>query len=166
MKIVLSLLLLLLVSTGAYAQTPQIDRIDVVEYGIYTVNTESTLSAPGVAGGTRNIVSDIRHAATTRNVPAQKGVKFGYRFTVIGAPAGTIVPIHMVVILPLPGLRDPAMQKPFTRDEYDRTAGIGTTSFTTYSLDDDWEVVPGIWTFQIWYQGRKLAEQKFTVVKQ
>jgi hypothetical protein len=43
---------------------------------------------------------------------------------------------------------------------------IGTTQFRSYVLDNDWEVVPGVWIFQVWYQGRKLAEQKFTLVKQ
>jgi len=38
MRIVLSLLLLLLTSASAYAQTLQIERIDVLEHGIYTAD--------------------------------------------------------------------------------------------------------------------------------
>jgi len=166
MRIALPLLLSLLASTGAYAQTPQIDRIDVVEYGIYTTTTENKVSAPGTASGTRAIVTDIRHAATTRTVSAQKGVDFGFRYTVVGAPAGAVVPIRFVTIFPAPGLRNPDTQQLKARSEYDFNVAIGQTSFKSYGLDNDWKVVPGIWTMQIWYQGRKLAEQSFTVVKQ
>ncbi len=166
MRIALALLLSLLAASGAYAQTPQIDRIDVVEYGIYTTTATGEVSAPGTASGTRSIVTDVRHAATTRTVPAQKGAEFGFRYTVVGAPAGAIVPIHFVTIFPAPGLRNPATQQVKDRSEYDVNVAIGQTSFKSYGLDNDWEVVPGVWTMQIWYQGRKLAEQKFTVVKQ
>jgi hypothetical protein len=156
----------LLVSTGAYAQTPQIDRIDVVEYGIYTGNTQGTQSAPGTATGTVSTIGDIQRAATTRTVPAQQGVRFGFRFVVVGAPAGTVVPLHMVTIFPPPGLTNPATQQRKAQSEYDTSAAIGTTSYKGYNFTNDWEAAPGIWTMQIWYQGRKLAEQTFTVVRQ
>jgi len=38
--------------------------------------------------------------------------------------------------------------------------------YRDYTFAHDWELLPGVWTFQIWYQGRMLAEEKFTVVKQ
>jgi hypothetical protein len=166
MRIVLPLLLLLLVSTGAYAQTPQVDRVDVVEYGIYTANTQSTQLAPGTAAGTVSTINDIQHAATTRTIPAQQGVRFGFRFVVVGAPAGTVVPLHMVTIFPPPGLTNPATQQLKAQSEYDTNAPIGATWYKGYSFTNDWEVLPGNWTMQVWYQGRKLAEQTFTVVRQ
>jgi hypothetical protein len=166
MRIALLFLLLLLAVPGAYAQAPQIDRIDVVEYGIYTGNTQAMQSAPGTATGTVSTISDIQHAATTRTIPAQQGVRFGFRFVVAGAPAGAIVPLHMVTIFPPPGLTNPATQQLKAQSEYDTTAAIGTTSYKGYNFTNDWEVAPGVWTMQIWYQGRKLAEQSFTVVRQ
>jgi hypothetical protein len=164
MRIVLSLFLLLAVSTGVRAQT-QIDRIDIGEYGIFTADTTNTTLAPG-AVTTQNTVRNVRLAVTTRTIPAQPGVRFGFRYTVVGAPAGTKVQLHMVTIFPAPGLTDPATQKSATRYEYDIDRTIGTEQYTGYNFDDAWEAVPGVWTFQIWDQGRKLAEQTFTVVKQ
>jgi Domain of unknown function (DUF3859) len=165
-KTVLSLLLLTFLSIGANAQAPRVDSIKIVDYGLYTNNVTAKESAPNVPGGSRNIVKEIRHAATTRTVPAQQGVVFGFNFTVVGAPAGTVVPLHMVDVYPPPGLRDPATQKLSDHAEYNRTATIGSQTFTSYGFDHDWELVPGVWTIQIWYEGRKLAEQQFTVVKQ
>ena len=165
MRTVISVLLLLLSSAGTYAQTPQIDHIDVVDYGIYTANTESIEALPGTAASDLAIRNDIRHVKTTRTVPAQQGMEFGFRYVVVGAPVGTVVPLHMVTIFPSPGLRNPATRQIKAQSEYDRSKTIGTTSYRSYVLDNGWEVVAGIWTFQIWYQGRKLAEQKFTVAK-
>ena len=34
-----------------------------------------------------------------------------------------------------------------------------------YGFDNAWEIVPGVWTEQIWYQDRMLAERTFTVSK-
>ena len=166
MRIALPLLLLLLAATGAYAQTPRVDRIDVVEYGIYTATTTGHEAAPGTAVGAVNTISDLQHAATARTVPAQQGIRFGFRYTVVGAPAGADVPLHMVTIFPPPGLTNPATQQLKAQSEYDSSATIGTASYKGYQLTAPWEVVPGVWTLQIWYQGRKLAEQSFTVVKQ
>ena len=75
-------------------------------------------------------------------------------------------PASSVTIFPSPGLRDPASSQPKTRSEYDWSTTIGEQSFRIYTFDSDWEIVPGVWTQQLWYQGRMLAEQKFTVVKQ
>src|SRR5271165_442340 len=79
MKLVLSLLLFAFSGGTAYAQTPHVDRIDVPEYGIYTANMDSKVPAPGTATGTRNVVGNVQHEATTRTVPAQLGVHFGFR---------------------------------------------------------------------------------------
>ena len=40
---------------------------------------------------------------------------------------------------------------------------IGALCLLGYGFDNAWEIVPGVWTEQIWYQDRKLAERTFTV---
>jgi hypothetical protein len=45
------------------------------------------------------------------------------------------------------------------------TKTIGKESYTDYGSDHDWELAPGTWVIELWCQGRKLAEQGFTVVK-
>ncbi len=166
MKLAMLLSLLLLASTDSIAQTLQIERIDVVEYGLYTNTTTGQETASGTAAGTISYLTDIQHAATTRTVPAQQGVEFGYRYIVVGAPLGADVQLRFVTIFPTPGLQNPATQQLMTQEEHNFVDTIGETEYDGYGLDYDWEVVPGIWTLQIWYQGRKLAEQQFTVERQ
>jgi hypothetical protein len=160
------LLLLALPASGAHAQMLHIDAVKVVEYGLYTADVDSAVAAPGTPMGSSTVLTDVKHAATTRTIPAQLGVRFGFRFTVLGAPTGVTLPFRMVTIFPYPGLVAHPGARPQARSEYDKPVTIGATSYRDYSFDQPWELVPGVWTFQIWHQGHKLAEQKFTVAKQ
>jgi hypothetical protein len=163
---VLALLLLAFPVLNASAQMLHVDRVDVVEYGIYTADVDNAVLAPGTPVGATTEMSDVKHAATTRTIPAQLGVHFGFRYIVVGSPSGVTLPFHMVTIFPKPGLRAHPGARPQSRSEYDKPVTIGTRTYRDYSFDQAWEIVPGVWTFQIWYQGRMLAEQKFTVAKQ
>ena len=153
---------LLLVPLFAHAQAPQVTRADVTEFGIYTADLVQAEKAPGSVAGTEKIVTHMRLAAQTRTIPAAKGVSFGYRFVLVGAPAGAIAPLHTVSIFPS-AMTNPATRQSAARSESDIGLSIGAVGYTGYSMDSDWEVLPGVWTFQIWYQGRKLNEQSFTV---
>jgi hypothetical protein len=166
MKSVLSLLLLTFGSLSAYAQQSHIDRIDIVDYGTYTAQTESHIAAPGTAAGSWTTLGKIQHAVTTRTIPTEIGVRFGFSYIVVGEPQGAPLSLHVVNIFPSPGLNNPAGQQPKERDEYDRIIHVGEELYTGYRFDHDWEIVPGTWTFQLWYDGRMAAEQKFTIVKQ
>ena len=42
---------------------------------------------------------------------------------------------------------------------------IGALCLLGYGFDNAWEIVPGVWTEEIWYQDRMLAERTFTVSK-
>jgi len=143
-KIALSLFLLLF-STHASAPTPQVTGLQIVDYGIYTAFQIAPRSAPETVSGaiTRGIAA--RLIAQTRNIPAQKGVMFGFRFVVQGAPAGAVVPCHLVTIFPSP-LTNPTTHVRRAYNEYDSGYRIGSTVGKTYSLDDDWELVRGTWT--------------------
>ena len=53
--------------------------------------------------------------------------------------------------------------RPREGSPYPRT---GYNSYSDYSFDVPEDLVPGLWTFELWDENRKLIEQKFTVVKQ
>ncbi len=149
----------------APAQTPRIDRIDVVEYGIYRTETTKRTETPGTAGGYVRTLTNIRNSEVTSTIPARPGVRFGFRYNVVGAPDGTQVPVTIVDKFPKQGLRKPGSAESFYREEYVAQKTIGRESYTDYGFDHDWELVPGTWTIELWYQGRKLTEQSFTVIK-
>jgi hypothetical protein len=164
MRLLTILCFLALAISSSRAQTAQVQRIDVTEYGIYTLSAVD--NGQTAAGITTRAVSNIRLAVSTRTVPMQKGVKFGFRYTVIGTPKGVKVPLRMVLLLPSPGFLKPGAPSPILRDEYVHEEIVGNSTFHDYSLDDPWELIPGNWTFEIWYGNQKLVSQTFNVAKQ
>lgn len=154
----------LVMSVISAAKAQQVTSIEITEYGIYTADV--TGSQQSTSGISRNTVGNIRHAITTTAVPAQIGVHFGFRYRVNGNPPGGKVEIKKVTIFPPAGLKSPKSPQPVQKTEYTLARSIASTSYTDYSFDDDWELVPGTWTIQLWHGDRKLAEKVFTVVKQ
>jgi len=164
-KIWPSFLLVLLLPLIAVADAPRVDRIDITEFGIYVADTTSKTNASQTPTGTVSNLANVRHAETTQTVSAQLGVRFGYRYNVVGSPNGAEATLRFKTLFPAPGIRNPTTGQQMNQAEYDRAKTIGSSSYRDYGFDHDWEMVPGVWTLQIWYQDHMLAEQKFTVVK-
>ncbi len=160
MRALLSLLLLAGISSAAGAQT--IQRIDIIEAGIYRSQRTEDRAAPGTATGNVHIVTDINLVQATTTVPARLGVQFGFRFKTAGQ-TGEKVRLKVVKLIPQPGIRNPNTGNTTVRDESDWDRTVGSTGFHAYTFDYPWEIVTGTWTFEIWDGNRKLAEQQFTV---
>jgi hypothetical protein len=160
----LLLLGLIPISAQAQAQTGQVTFIDVPEYGLYTAEVEHIgTDSSGIAQqGLGNIV----HETTTRTVPARLGVHFGFRYRIVGAPNGAPVEVTKVTTFPPAGVLKPGTAEPTRGDRYSFTRRIGETSYTDYSFDNPWELVPGTWTMTLSVNGEVLASESFTVVKQ
>ena len=109
---------------------------------------------------------DYKFVSKTTVVPARRGVGFGIEYRVRGAPKDVKVPLRMVTIFPSGGLHNPKTGKTVLRNEYVEEKPVGALLLKGYTLDDDWEVVPGTWTFQIWFGDQLLAEKVFTVTPQ
>jgi hypothetical protein len=108
-------------------------------------------------------VSNQRLAVPTTRVPAQLGVQFGLEYIATGGPADRAI-LRKVVIFPSAGIRYPPANTPTYRSESTISAPDGVVRYTGWVFDDPWELVPGIWTIQLWDSDRELAEQHFTVV--
>ncbi len=83
----LALLLLAACLGEASAQGGKIDRVDIVETGIYRAETTLIEHAPATATGQRNILSDTRLITSTTRIQAQGRRAFRYALSGRG-PAG------------------------------------------------------------------------------
>ena len=160
----LPLSLLLFVLTAA-AQAQHVDRIEIVEWGIFRHDREAEIAAPHTPTGSRNVVKNVRLQQTTTTIPALVGMKFGFRFRVVGSPRGAGVDLKFVSRFPGQGLTNPARGKTFSTSEFHSDATVGETTYRGYSFDHDWEVEPGNWILEVWHEGRKLAEKTFMVTR-
>jgi hypothetical protein len=152
----------LLASVSAFA-APSVDRIDIVDKGIYAIKTGDQTPDANTPTGEIAAVQKSKIIEATDTVAARVGVEFGFQYVVIGKPAGEEVPLHIVITYPKPGIHDPAEAAPLLLSRFQRVKKIGETVYLGYGIEHDWEIVPGTWTFQIWHGGKKLAEQSFTV---
>jgi hypothetical protein len=148
----------------AQATGVQVDGVTISNPGIYSLSIMKDIPDPNTAEGVRHTVGDISLVSTTTTIPARIGVHFGFYFTVTGAPSGTSVPIRYINRFPSAGLANPATGESTHQEEYTQDQSIGGSTYKGWSFDHDYELVPGTWTFEIWYGDRKLGEQSFEVV--
>jgi hypothetical protein len=157
--------LMLAVPLAARAQSVQVDHVDIVDKGVYVVTTGDQTANATTPNGTIVAVTVAKNIQNTTAIQGKVGSEFGLRYVVAGAPAGADVSVDIVITYPAPGLPDPTAAKPIVESRFSRVKKIGETEYLGYGFDDDWEIVPGTWTFEIWYGGRMMASQAFTVSK-
>lgn len=138
----------------------------VTEAGIYTARVIERFAVFGVAGGTNEGLDSFKLVQATTNIPARIGIRFGFRYTIHGihgTPSNA--PVILTMVASHPPYKNPETGKTQTRDEYALRSWAGET-YTSYSFDNDWELIPGKFTFQVWQRGtgKKLCEQSFMIV--
>jgi Domain of unknown function (DUF3859) len=151
-------LLLTLIALTATAQTARLDRVDVIEWGTYKI----TPAGPGDPPGSQGTIS-LANPSTV--VEARLGVLFGMRYTPFGEPPGAALSLRLVTVLPGKGARNPATGLIVAQTEEVVSAVLGQPMISGYRFDDPWELLPGEWRFELWDKDRRVAEQRFTVVK-
>ena len=161
MRLLLSVLFLIACSAVANAQNV---RVEVRDPGIYRAAEQGRERVPSLATGDLTYVENAQLVERTTTIVARLGVRFGYIYQVIGKPGAREVPLRLVALFPQPGLRNPQTGNTTVTEEVTMAKAVGEPHVDLYSFEHDWELVPGVWTFQIWYEGTKLAEQTFTVV--
>lgn len=166
MQLLLSSLLLALTTVAGQAEEIVIDRVDIVESGLYRFhNIGHVIQGKNTATGIITPDADRQLLKATTTVPAKAGSSdFGVRFVVIGKPKGAKSKITFVTKFPAQGLPNPQTGKAMYQSEYEWEVEIGKPLLRTYAIDNDWEAVPGEWALEFWYLGRKLGGQTFTVV--
>jgi hypothetical protein len=140
-----------------------VDDIVVTDSGIYTPQGGQDVTLP--KGVPRYTVDDVQLVAETNTIPAKLGTKFGFRYRIVGDSWGAPVTIKVVTLYPPAGAVSPKMGLIHTASLL-KTARIGASNAIAYSADEPWEMVPGVWTIQLWVGSKKLAERTFNMIPQ
>lgn len=135
--------------------------IEIVDYGIYSLDVARRVPAPGDVSLSRNIVTNLKVIRQEREIAAQPGRSFGYQFRVTDpALAGRPLTLRTV----FPELTNPETGKSATTQERVIVAEPGSLIYDGYRFDYGWEMAEGIWRFQIVSDGKILSEQRFKIV--
>ena len=146
-------------------QPPKVEWIDVLRPGIYEIEVGSPIPDRAISTGNRVEARAYKNVKVTTQVEAKTPTVIGVELTIVGAPRRAKVPLKMVWRYPAPGLVNPDSQVAKTSDEYPDTQLVGVTFPVFWGLTQDWHLVPGIWTLEVWHGERKLVAQEFQVVK-
>jgi hypothetical protein len=129
------------------------------------------VSAPSGAGqlsptSTIGTAFNWHFVSKTTGVAGELGTQFGIEFRIDGNPVGDGVTLRMVLKFAPQGIRNPNIRDTLhtTKIAFPNLK-IGALCLLGYGFDNAWEIVPGVWREQIWYQDRMLAKQTFTVSK-
>ena len=149
----------------ALAEEARVERIDIVGKGLYLVEAGERIPEAGAPTGAIEPAITFTNIEKTETVPARIGVEFGLEYQIVGEPDGAEVMLEFLVTYPDAGIADPESPTPLRETRYELPKPIGEPVYFGYGFENDWELVPGTWTFEIWHDGDKLVEEHFSVVK-
>jgi len=153
---------------SAAAQAPMVRGISITHVGTYAGETKSAPARSGQESPTGTVGTDTNwhFEADSTDVLGKVGTQFGIEFRIDGEPREDGVTLYLTLVFPPQGMHNPNTGKTMhTAKIAFPNMKIGALCLVGYGFDNEWEILPGVWTEQIWYQDHMLAERTFTVGK-
>ena len=148
--------------------TDSIDQIraEIYDFGIYELQVKEIIiqDASNTAGYRSHVksVKDIVHKEQTETIPLVKDILFGYRIRLHGIPEGYSVIVDVRYRHPPIIGKNGKESLGFTNTGMIKAVNGKYESGVMYRLSEDYEIVPGEWTFDVIYQGKVIATKTFT----
>ncbi|MCB1451877.1 MAG: DUF3859 domain-containing protein [Nitratireductor sp.] len=155
--------LLCLWPVAASAEDLTITGARIVDIGVYQIRKGEVTGNSATPTGEISAVDEAMLLEPGTGITARIGLEFGFRYVVEGLPEGAPVELDFVQTYPAPGLQSPDGGAPQRSVRFRRTKTIGKTEYLGYGFEQDWEMVPGKWTFEVWQGESKLLFQTFEV---
>ena len=135
--------------------------------GLYRlVRSGGVIDAPNTGTGKAVAKPVVELVRKTERIPLIKGVQMYLQYRIWPLPAQPAhVDLRRVLQHPEMKLPDGSVS---TGSDYmikGKVSSGQVIAYTGYGLDEDYELVEGDWVFQIWYQDKKMIEQKFTTYR-
>jgi hypothetical protein len=134
----------------------------ILAYGRFeTRRTGEVEKGERTASGELRSVDAHRLLQQTEEIVGQLGNSFGLDLRLENFPPG---PAMLTIRTLHPPLTNPKTGKTMTVSEYDWAVSGREGVYFGYTFDHGWEIAEGVWTKQIVYNGRVIAEKKFKVI--
>lgn len=134
-------------------------KFSEISYGTYrsqTVEKESMAESPS---GDHKVVTKQILLKKTEKIPAKIGTEFGTEYKLTGN-SKDIVTLQLEWVFPKE-ITDPVKKVSFKSIKYPIDLPANATNASTYSLDNDFEVVKGPWQLNIYYNEKIIYSKKF-----
>ncbi len=139
----------------------------IIEFGVYNairkgrVRDEMTTNTGKVVN-----LPVLELAEQTDRIPLVKETYFAYRFRLMNFPKQEAkkpaIELRKVLVHPEMTLPDGSTATGSDRTFKGRAFAGQVIGFDGYAFNEDYELVEGDWTFQIWFQDHLMVEQTFT----
>ena len=142
----------------------------VFEYGIYNAQRKGRVLS-SLTTNTGKVVTKpvLELSETTDRIPLTIGTYFAYRYRILNLPKEVakkpVVELRKVLVHPVMTLPDGSTSTGWDRMTKGRTSIGQVIAFDGYVFNEDYELLEGDWTFQIWFKDKMLVEQKFTTYR-
>lgn len=134
----------------------------ILSYGRFeTRRTGEIEKSDRTASGELQSVSAHRLLQQTDEIVGQLGNSFGLDLRLENFPPG---PATLTIRTFHPPITNPNTGFTMTVSEYDWPVTMRDNVYFGYTFDHGWEIAEGVWTKQIVYKGRVIAEKKFKIV--
>jgi len=105
----------------------------------------------------------IQQVTSTERIPLVKGAQMYLQYKIWSLPnQPAYVDLRRVLKHPEMTLSDGTVTTGSDFEVKRKVSSNHVIVYTGYGFDEDYEMVEGDWIFEIWYQDKKLIEQKFT----
>lgn len=140
----------------------QVSAAEIVGYGIF--DTSSTASGRGFTSSSiaQDNVKGVRFIEYTTDIPAELGLNFGIQYVINSSPRGDLIKVTSVIKFPQGGLQRPRGRL-YAESRDTHEVAIGRKTLHGYGFDEEWEMVPGTWIFELWYRDARLIKKTFNV---
>ena len=163
MRKLISICILTCIAQGTIAEDVLIRAAEIVGYGIF--DASSTESQRGFTSSSlaKDSVQGVSFLDYTTDIPAELGTNFGFQYVINSSPRGKPVRVTSVIKFPPQGMQQPE-GKLYKESRDTHEVIMGKKALHGYGFDEEWEIVSGVWVFELWYREARLIKKTFTVL--
>lgn len=108
---------------------------------------------------------EVELEVSTNEIPLQLNRLFGFKFRIEGFGDKEAVQLKLVVVHPQIRRPNGSTSKGYSYPVLVEVKDGVVDNQSGYSLDHDYELVEGDWTFEYWYNNEKLLSKTFKTIK-
>jgi hypothetical protein len=132
--------------------------------GIYTARRIGRIDNPNSPTGKTTEIERVQVSNQTSRIPLVIGLTFGMTVTVDSRKDIGTIQLRGIYRFPPPGIVNPKTGVSSLTVEAIETCQVGEDWTMTYSFDEIYELLQGVWQFELWDEENKLADKTFLAV--
>lgn len=158
------LLLALVGSTRSFAADVLVTAAQIQGYGVFESSSDQLDALAQASAPARDTVKGVHFTQFTNRIPGRVGVGFGFQYVIESSPRGSPILVTNVVRFPGHGLVQ-SDGRTYKVSKETRQIRIGYPDFYGFGFDNEKEILPGDWIFEVWIDNNRVLTKKFTVVR-